>query len=69
MTKLEEFEKMVNNKGLVSSTVFYAWMDAKRELRQQFRDVMNELGVPQDGYFQTVTNAYEIAEKASADLS
>jgi hypothetical protein len=41
----------------------------KSNARKSFRSIMDELGVPQDGYPQTVTNAYEIAEKASAELA
>ena len=37
-----------------------------KQLRNAARAAMNELGVPQPGYLQPVTNAYEILEKALA---
>ncbi len=35
-----------------------------QKYRSAFEDIMDELGVPDDGYPMNIANAYEIAEKA-----
>lgn len=38
------------------------------EAKRALRDIVHELGVPQPGYPQPATNAYEIAQAAIAKL-